>query len=65
MIGIAQMERGDGMSRVKDVAEALEKIRNLNEITDGTAREIHLALLGHIAACLAVIADKMTEEATE
>ena len=53
------------MSRVKDVTEALEKIRNLNEMTDETAREIHLALLGHITVCLAVIADKMTEEVTE
>ena len=46
------------MSRVKDVAKALEQIRDLDEITDESAREIHLALLGHIAACLAVIADK-------
>jgi hypothetical protein len=53
------------MNRVKDVTEALDKIRNLDEVTDETAKEIHLALLGHIALCLAVIADKMTEEVTE
>ena len=45
------------MSRVKDIVKALEKIRDFDEITDETAREIHLALLGHIAACLAVMAD--------
>ena len=49
------------MSRVKDVAEALDKIRDLDEITDENAREIHLALLGHISACLAVIADKSND----
>lgn len=46
------------MSRVKDVTEAVEKIRKLELITDEGAIEIHLALLGHIAVCLAVIADK-------
>jgi len=45
------------MSRVNDIAKALKKIRDFDEITDETAREIHLALLGHIATCLAVMAD--------
>lgn len=49
------------MSRVKDVMEAIANIRDLDEMTDETAWEIHLALLGHVAVCLAVIADKMTE----
>lgn len=53
------------MSRVKDVMEAIEKVRDLDEMTGETAKGIHLALLGHIAVCLAVIADKMTEEVTE
>ena len=46
------------MSRVKDIVKALEKIRDFDEVTDETAREIHLALLGHIAVCLAAMADK-------
>lgn len=46
------------MSKVKDVMEAIEKVRDLDEMTDETAMVTHLALLGHIAVCLAVIADK-------
>lgn len=45
------------MSRLEDVSEAILKIRAIEEITDENYKEIHLAMLGHIAACLAVIAD--------
>ena len=49
------------MNRVEDVTKALEKIRDLEEITDENAREIYLALLGHITECIAVIADKSND----
>lgn len=49
------------MSRVKDTMSAIEGIRELSDI-DGVTEEVKIALLGHIALALAVIADKMTEK---
>ncbi len=51
------------MNRVEDITEALEKIRKMeagdttDDMTDDVFKAIHLAMLMHIATCLAVIAD--------
>lgn len=52
------------MSRVKDMEEAIDEMRNAN-VTDGTLKQMQVAMLAQIAISLAVIADKMTEEMTE
>lgn len=47
------------MSRTHDVARAIEEIKKINPPNVDTYKEIELALLGHIAVALAVIADNM------
>ena len=47
------------MSRTYDVARVIEEIRKMNLHNVDTYKEIELALLGHIAVALAVIADNM------
>lgn len=47
------------MSRTYDVSMAIEEIKKLNMPNVDTYKEIELALLGHIAVALAVIADNM------
>lgn len=44
------------MTRVRDVANAIESMKTLNP-TDENMKQMQLALLGHIAVCLAVMAD--------
>lgn len=50
------------MSRVEDISKANDKIRNMDVTDNATYRIAMIALLGHIATALAVIADKMSEE---
>lgn len=56
--------RERGMTRVRDVANAIEGMKTLKP-TDENMKQMQLALLGHIAVCLAVIADKMSEDKAE
>lgn len=51
------------MSRTRDVAKAIEEIRNMTNVTESSLEQMKVGLLGHIAVSLAVIADKLTEEA--
>lgn len=51
------------MSRTSDIAKAIEEIRNMTNVTELSLEQMKVGLLGHIAASLAVIADKLTEEA--
>ena len=53
------------MSRLKDVARALEEMRSMKNATSEEIEEIKAAMLGHIAVSLAVIADKMCERQEE
>lgn len=50
------------MSRVEDVSKAIDEIKNLDVTANTNYRMAMIALLGHIAVALAVIADKMSEE---
>lgn len=50
------------MSRTKDVAKAIEEIRSMTDVTDLSLEQMKVGLLGHIAASLAVIADKLSEK---
>lgn len=50
------------MSRVEDVSKAIDEIKNLDVTVNDNYRMAMIALLGHIAVVLAVIADKMSEE---
>lgn len=50
------------MSRTRDVAKAIEEIRNMTNVTESTLEQMKVGLLGHIAVSLAVIADKLREE---
>ncbi len=50
------------MSRTRDVAKAIEEIRNMTNVTESSLEQMKVGLLGHIAVSLAVIADKLTEE---
>lgn len=52
------------MSRSTDIKEAIDEMRKAN-VTDGTLKQMQVAMLAQIATSLAVIADKMTEEVTE
>lgn len=51
-----------GMNRTRDVAKAIEEIRNMTDVTEASLEQMKVGLLGHIAVSLAVIADKLTEE---
>lgn len=53
------------MSRTKDTLNAIEGIRNESNLTETNFEEIKIALIGHIALSLAVIADKLTGEEAE
>lgn len=53
--------RGDEMSRTRDVAKAIEEIRNMTNVTESSLEQMKVGLLGHIAVSLAVIVDKMRE----
>lgn len=57
-------QESDGMSRSTDIKEAIDEMRKAN-VTDGTLKQMQVAMLAQIATSLAVIADKMTEEVTE
>ena len=50
------------MGRVEDISKANDKIRNMDVTVNANYRIAMIALLGHIATALAVIADKMSEE---
>jgi hypothetical protein len=50
------------MNRTRDVARAIEEIRNMTDVTEASLEQMKVGLLGHIAVSLAVIADKLTEE---
>ena len=50
------------MSRVEDISKANDKIRNMDVTDNANYRIAMIALLGHIATSLAVIADNMSEE---
>lgn len=52
------------MTRLKDVAEAIENIKSTDP-TNENLKQMQIALLGHIAVSLAVIADKMSENKAE
>ena len=52
------------MTRLKDVAEAIENIKSTDP-TNENLNQMQIALLGHIAVSLAVIADKMSEDKAE
>ena len=52
----------DRMSRVEDISKANDKIRNMDVTDNANYRIAMIALLGHIATSLAVIADNMSEE---
>ena len=52
----------DRMSRVEDISKANDKIRNMDVTDNANYRIAMIALLGHIATALAVIADNMSEE---
>ena len=49
------------MSRTRDVAKAIEEIRNMTNVTESSLEQMKVGLLGHIAVSLAVIVDKMRE----
>lgn len=53
------------MSRTKDTLNAIELIHNESNLTETNLEEIKIALIGHIALSLAVIADKLTGEEAE
>ena len=50
------------MSRLEDISKANDKIRTMDVTNSANYRIAIIALLGHIAVALAVIADKMSEE---
>ncbi len=50
------------MSRTRDVARAIEEIRNMTNVTESSLEQMKVGLLGHIALSLAMIADKLREE---
>ena len=50
------------MSRVEDVSKAIDEIKNLDVTANTNYRMAMIALLGHIAVALAVIADKMPDD---
>lgn len=50
------------MSRIEDVSKAIDEIKKLDVTVNDNYRMAMIALLGHIAVALAVIADKMSEE---
>ena len=52
------------MTRLEDVTEAIENIKSIDP-TDENLKQMQIALLGHIAVSLAVIADKMSEDKAE
>ena len=52
------------MTRLEDVTEAIENIKSIDP-TNENLNLMQIALLGHIAVSLAVIADKMSEDKTE
>ena len=52
------------MTRLEDVTEAIENIKSIDP-TNENLKLMQLALLGHIAVSLAVIADKMSEDKAE
>ena len=52
------------MTRLEDVTEAIENIKSIDP-TNENLKLMQIALLGHIAVSLAVIADKMSEDKAE
>lgn len=52
------------MTRLEDVTEAIENIKSIDP-TNENLKQMQIALLGHIAVSLAVIADKMSEYKAE
>lgn len=52
------------MTRLEDVTEAIENIKSVDP-TNENLKQMQIALLGHIAVSLAVIADKMSEDKAE
>ena len=52
------------MTRVRDVVNAIEGMKTINP-TDENMKQMQLALLGHVAVCLAIMADKMSEDKEE
>lgn len=52
------------MTRLEDVTEAIENIKSTDP-TNENLKQMQIALLGHIAVSLAVIADKMSEYKAE
>ena len=52
------------MTRLEDVTEAIENIKSIDP-TNENLKQMQIALLGHIAVSLAVIADKMSEDKAE
>lgn len=56
--------RERGMTRLEDVTEAIENIKSIDP-TNENLKQMQIALLGHIAVSLAVIADKMSEDKAE
>jgi len=52
------------MTRLEDVTEAIENIKSIDH-TNENLKQMQIALLGHIAVSLAVIADKMSEDKAE
>lgn len=52
------------MTRLEDVTEAIENIKSIDP-TNENLKQMQIALLGHIAVSLAVIADKMPEDKAE
>ena len=53
------------MMRLKDISKAIDKIWNMDVTDDANYKIAMIALLGHIAVALAVIADKMSEDKAE
>lgn len=51
--------------RLKDISKAIDKIWNMDVTDDANYKIAMIALLGHIAVALAVIADKMSEDKAE
>ena len=52
------------MTRLEDVTEAIENIKSIDP-TNENLKQMQIALLGHIAVSLAVIADKISEDKAE
>ena len=52
------------MTRLEDITEAIETIKSIDH-TNENLKQMQIALLGHIAVSLAVIADKMSEDKAE